>query len=477
MGKLHRFCATTALLGICLAAEFRSASAAAGDSVQTILAVAQQAMLDRHYRQAVNVLQRGVKDHPADNRLRLELGRAYVLAGAQHKAIRLLREVVGAEPENRSAKVELAFALSYDLQYERSNAIFRELLLVDEGDEAAAIGLASNLLHQMRIPEATNVVKRALAIHPNSLRLQEYKDRIESGKFSGEELEPELRHNLVDASADYFNDSGGNHSWGSTERVEFAIGRDLQNRIVFAQQFQHSRDDLFEALQAFSEQMRWRPREGLIVQGGGGAIRFGNADVNSIYETSVAIQPRRRFILGASFGRIPIIPNAEATEHRLTAQGWVAFGGWTRDRWQANLRATRQHYTDKNICSREFADATRTWIGGRLTFEAGYFYRRESFEKDFAHGYFSPNLYQSHLGMVGAVFRTATLYRGEGLVYAGAESVASGQSYQSAWEIDVRNELLWKNWTLELDYSKYHLVQDTGAFRADAGRFEFAYRF
>ena len=35
----------------------------------------------------------------------------------------------------------------------------------------------------------------------------------------------------------------------------------------------------------------------------------------------------------------------------------------------------------------------------------------------------------------------------------------------------------WDNWTLELDYSKYHLVQDTGAFGADAGRFAFTYHF
>ena len=49
--------------------------------------------------------------------------------------------------------------------------------------------------------------------------------------------------------------------------------------------------------------------------------------------------------------------------------------------------------------------------------------------------------------------------------------------FSAAWEIHARNEVLLGHWTLELDYSKYHLVQDTGAFGADAGRFAFTYHF
>jgi len=62
-------------------------------------------------------------------------------------------------------------------------------------------------------------------------------------------------------------------------------------------------------------------------------------------------------------------------------------------------------------------------------------------------------------------------------VRSGLESPSAGSDFRAAWEIHARNELLLGNWTLDLDYSKYHLVQETGAFRADAGRFAFTYHF
>ena len=113
----------------------------------------------------------------------------------------------------------------------------------------------------------------------------------------------------------------------------------------------------------------------------------------------------------------------------------------------------------------------------RLTLEAGYRYRRQSFDHDPEHGYFSPDNYQSHLALGGIVFHPGKRYRGELLARAELESVGTGKDFRPAWEINVRNEVLLGNWTVELDYSKYHLVQDTGAFRADAGRFAFTYHF
>jgi hypothetical protein len=79
--------------------------------------------------------------------------------------------------------------------------------------------------------------------------------------------------------------------------------------------------------------------------------------------------------------------------------------------------------------------------------------------------------------MAGVRFRPGKRYRGEFLVHSGLESPAAGSDFRAAWEIHVRNEVLLGNWTLDLDYSKYHLVQETGAFRADAGRFAFTYHF
>ena len=189
MERLQRVLIAAILAAICFAAGGTRAFASGEESVQQALAAGQQAMLERHYGEAVHVLRDGLKDHPEDNRLRLELGRAYLSSGEDGRAIRLFREILGTEPDNRLAKLELARALGYGRQYGRSDEIYRELLSANAADEAAAIGLASNLLHQQRSSEAREVANGALKFHPNSLRLQEYKDRIESGHLGGEERE------------------------------------------------------------------------------------------------------------------------------------------------------------------------------------------------------------------------------------------------------------------------------------------------
>ena len=369
MGRLRRLLTVVILAAICFAADGTRAFASDEDSIQRVLAAGQQAMLERHYGQAVHVLRNGLRDHPEDNRLRLELGRAYLSSGADGRAIRLFREILRTEPDNRLAKLELARALGYGHQYGSSDEIYKELLKANEADETAAIGLASNLLHQQRSSEARDVVDRALTFHPNSLRLQEYKDRIESGRLGGEERELVAARNLVEMDADYVNDSSKNHSWRSLQRLDFGIRPGLTNRLLFEQQFQHGFDDSFEVVETFNEELRWRLRESLLFSAGGGAVRFDNADVHAIYDTSLAFQPMRHLVLGAAFSRVPIIPDAEASEHRLTAQGWEVFSIWTPARWQINVHGSRQHYSDGNIGSRQSAELIREWGAPRLTFE------------------------------------------------------------------------------------------------------------
>jgi len=121
----------------------------------------------------------------------------------------------------------------------------------------------------------------------------------------------------------------------------------------------------------------------------------------------------RHLVLGAAFSRVPIIPDAEASEHRLTAQGWEVFSIWTPARWQINLHGSRQHYSDGNIGSRQSAEVSRELGTPRLTFELGYRYQHYGFDQELAHGYFSPNSYQSHLAMVGVRFHPGRRYQGE----------------------------------------------------------------
>src|SRR5450631_4863288 len=185
MGRHQQLLIMAILVAICFAADGTRAFSSDEDPIERVLAAGQQAQLERHYGQAIRVLRNGLRDNPRDNRLRLELGRAYLSSGADGRAIRLFREILRTEPNNRLAKLELARALGYGQPYGSSDEIYKELLSANAADETAAIGLASNLLHQQRSSEAGGVVDRALTFHPNSLRLEEYKDRIESGRLGG----------------------------------------------------------------------------------------------------------------------------------------------------------------------------------------------------------------------------------------------------------------------------------------------------
>ena len=478
MGQLCRNSAAVILVVSCVLTVRTRAAAPDEESILAVLATGEQALLERHYGQAVRILRNGLKDHEEDNRLRLQLGRAYLANSEDRRAIRLFREVLRIEPNHRLAKLELARALGFRGDYLQSDHLYRELLGTNGADEAAAIGLASNLLHEKQPVEAAAIVAEALSAHPDSLRLQEYKDRIDNGVLGGEERERNKAPDLVDLETDYFSDSAGNHSWRSEQRLDLAVRPSLSSRVVFEQHFQHSRDDSFEAVETFAQQFHWKPRDWLFASGGGGAVRFNNHDVHAIYETSLALQPLRSLLLGASFSRIPIIPNAEASEHRLTAQGWEAFGSWTAEHWQFSMRGSRDHYSDKNVANRETVEVIREWRVRELSFETGYRFRHYGFNlPDLAHGYFDPDTYQSHLAVAGVRFRPTRKYRGEILARGGAESAGSDASFSPAWEVDIRNELLLGDWTLQLDYSRYHLLQDTGAFRAEAGRFAVVYRF
>src|SRR5579864_7280000 len=123
MGRLQRLFTVVILAAVCLAVDGTLALASDEDGIQKALAAGQQAMLERHYRQAVHILQNGLRNHPEDNRLRLELGRAYLSSGADGRAIRFFREILRTEPDNRLAKLELARALGYGHQYRSSDEI------------------------------------------------------------------------------------------------------------------------------------------------------------------------------------------------------------------------------------------------------------------------------------------------------------------------------------------------------------------
>src|SRR5215469_16105708 len=178
----------------------------AADSVERSLEEAQSAMLQRRYAQAIKVLEKAATRFPGDSRLLVELGRAFVYNGEDRRAIRLFRDVLRQEPANRPAKLGLAQALGYRGDFKESDRLYNELLAANPGDEAAAIGLVNNLMHQRRTVEAGGVAREALARHPNSLRLQEYKDRLEQGQLGADERVPRRMPNALFGYGDYVAD-------------------------------------------------------------------------------------------------------------------------------------------------------------------------------------------------------------------------------------------------------------------------------
>jgi len=448
-------------------------------SLESALARAQSAALERHYSEAIKILRAALKDHPGEKPLQLELGRTYLATGEDGKAQRLFQEVLDKEPNDRDAQLELARALAYQEKYEQSDELYRHLLAANPADEAAAIGLTSNLMHEGENADAAAVADTALGQHPDSLRLLEFKDRIGSGLLGGEARALPVAGNVFSTAVDYVNDSAGNHSWRGTQRLEYRIRAGLVSDLHLEQQFQHSLDDPLEVVETFSETLRWRPLERLAVTAGGGAVRFDKkGDVDAIYEGSLTGQLASHFLVGGGFSRIPIVPDAEAAEHRLTAQGWEAFTLWTPAHWQVSVRASRRHYSDENVSAQQSAEVLHQWTTPKANFTAGYRFRHFGFsDPDLAHGYFNPDSYQSHQAVVGASFHPKRWYRVELTGRAGAESIASGADFQPAWEITARNHLFLGHWELNLDYSRYDMEQFTGAFTADAARFEFVYHF
>lgn len=415
--------------------------------------------------------------YPSEPALQLELGRAYSAIGEDRKAERLFLEILAREPESRPAQLELARTLAYQGHYIQSDQIYRYLLSLNPADEAAAIGLTSNLLREHRPGEAAAVADAALGYHANSLRLLEFKDRIAEGLFGGEERALPSTDNTFSAAADYINGSAGNHSWRAAERLELRLAPSLTSDLHLEQDVLHGLDDPLEIAQTFSEALRWKPLERLSVSAGAGAIRFDKGAVRGLYETMLSGQAASHLVVGAGFSRVPIVPDAEAAEQQLTAQGWDAFSIWTPARWQINLSASRMQDSDGNAGARQSVDAIRQWNTAKLGYSAGCRMRHYGFNRGVSHGYFSPDNYQSYQGEFGLTFHPGQRYRAEVTAYIGAESIAAGAPFQSAWEVTFRNQLKLGRWDLGLDYFTAHMAQVTGAFRADGARFVLIHHF
>ena len=77
MVQTQRVFAVTLFISFHLLAGTRGL-AADDAATERVLAAGRQAMLERRFVQAARILRVGLREHPGDNQLRLELGRAYL---------------------------------------------------------------------------------------------------------------------------------------------------------------------------------------------------------------------------------------------------------------------------------------------------------------------------------------------------------------------------------------------------------------
>jgi tetratricopeptide (TPR) repeat protein len=446
-------------------------------SAEQVLAGGQAAVLERQYARAIRTLKSGLLSFPDNNNIRVQLGRAYLLNHQDAPAIALFREALRREPQNRLAKLELARALGYRRDYELSDQLYRELLESDSRDEAAATGLASNLLHQTRSIEARQIVEKALKFHPNSLVLQEYRDRLEKGELGGEERVPTRTMNRVQTETDYVSDSDGNHFWRASQRFDYQFTSNLSNRLELEERWLRHPGRAEANVATASDVMHFQLTGPVSLNAGGGGVRFGDGTSRSLYSGALDLHPARQLWLEAGFSRTPFYPDARAAQFDLTLEGWHASFDWQPGPWRFNAWWAKQNISDGNAAQREDAEVIR-WLGSsRLSVAAGYRYTHYDFKENPHHGYFSPDEYQSQLGVTGLRFKIRRSFSAEYLVRFGAQSLARGSPYQYASEVSLRNRFLMGNWEFGVDYFYYNLAQPSGAFSSQAGRVVAAYHF
>ncbi len=442
-------------------------------TVDQVLAQSAADFRQQNYKHAIHLLEEQLKQSPSDRRLRMELGRAYLYDHDDERAMRIFRGLLREEPSNGLAKLELARALGYQQEYERSNRFYRELLNTNPNDEAASAGLVRNLIHQRRDTEARAELDRALSRHPESARLQDLKSRLESGGRENGSLEAKRSH--LQGTETFFTDSASNRMWRSWQQLDTKIGYGFTSRLQMEERSLWVSGGPKANVISGIEDIRYRVNRFLLVDAGGGLVRFADSSHKALYRGELESHPWRRLRLIAGFSRLPVSPTVRASQFDLLREGWYGHANWNSSAWRLDAHWSHQHYSDHNLARREGAELIR-WLGGpRLSIGGGYEFNHLRFSQNLLHGYFDPNTYQSHLG-VGGVRLQYKKFRSEYLARVGGESI-SAAPYQKAWEISLRNSARLGNWDLGADYSYFHLAQNTGAFTAHMPHVFVAYSF
>ena len=469
--------------------------------VEQIVVQSQQALDQHDAKKATSLVEEGLGRFPNHEALRVQRARIHVYQKQDKQAISLLHAVLMANPGSRNAKLLLAQIYGYREDYRQSDRIYQELLAANARDEAAALGLVHNLILEGKRQQAQQLARQTLEKVPNSLELQRYSDYLSAsnptasnpasrnpassnpassrqGSNTPAETAPQYMHR-VQAGETFFSDTSGNKSVSSSQGFIYQFNKNLTSRTRLEETQLWKTGSTKAAMISGTDEGRYRINKYVAVRAGVGAVRFDDTSSRTLYSGDLELYPLKSLYLSGGYGRAPVAPTFDAVQFDLLAHGWHTRMEYRTHGFSVAGSASFNHYSDGNHAEREWGEVMK-WFGFRdntFSLGGGYAFRHLHFTKDLSHGYFSPGEYRSQLGAAGMRFRWRKWYRGEILGYGGGELLQDFGSYSPAGEVLVRNDLLFGQFVLTADYSHFHLIQTTGAFRADAVSATFGYKF
>ena len=458
-----------------LHAQETSAPSAEPSAVQ-IVVQSQEALKQHDEQKALTLIKEGLVRFPDDESLKIQLARVYVEQKKDRQAIGLLNSILLANPSSRNAKVELAQIFGYRANYREADRLYRELLAADPDDEAASLGLVHNLILEGRKDEARLQLQQAFARHPSSLELQQYSDYLT--EIQGTETAARPVHR-VQNTEQFFADTSGNRSIYSGQGVVYQLNRNFTGRFRMEETSLWKTGTFTESVLSGSAESRIRLGKYAAVRTSVGAVRFVDTNSRILYGGDLELFPWKHLMVSGGFARYPIVPTFDSTQFNLLSEGWHGRVDYSTRNFSLDGSFSLTHYSDANKGEREWAETLR-WFSfhdNKFALGGGYAFRHIHFSKDLSHGYFSPGQYHSHLGAAGFRLRLGKHYRGEYLGYGGVESLENFADYSPAGELLLKNDFYFGKWDLAADYSYYHLIQTTGAFRANAVSVILGYKF
>src|SRR6185436_19421592 len=123
-------------------------------AVEEHVAIAEELNKKGHLAEAVQVLEKGLKIDPRSHRLRLELGRVYLVQRSHERAAHYLEEAVQASPNDPNILVRLGEAYVGAKKIEEAEAIFKRLLELDPNDQESRVQMGRVYLMQGQFDRA-----------------------------------------------------------------------------------------------------------------------------------------------------------------------------------------------------------------------------------------------------------------------------------------------------------------------------------